>query len=98
MSDAELGVAESFAMGDVVEHRMNTNVFGVVVGLQGSLVGIRVSPSLQVLWFHEFELQSEGIDEYDEPPGKEADAAKQGNVIDFTKAVDLRRAKTKGAA
>lgn len=82
-----------FEYGDVVEHRMNTNVFGVVVGFQGSLVGVRVSPSLAVLWFHEFELQPEGIDDYEPDEPQQAD-----NVIDFTRAVDLRRAKTKGAA
>lgn len=74
--------------GDVVEHRMNTNVFGVVIGFQGSLVGIRLSPSLAVAWFHEWELR------LDEPSGAAAD-----NVIDFTKARELRaNTPTKGVA
>lgn len=72
-------------IGDVVEHRMNTNVFGVVIGHMGSLVGIRISPSLAVLWFHEWELRHTEDDGYDEPP-----AADQDNVIDFTRAKELR--------
>ena len=95
---------EDFApsMGDVVQHKMNTNVFGIVVGFQGSLVGVRVSPSLATLWFHEFEMQpleDEGEADPQEPEEAPADnIADSGNVIDFTRAVDLRRAKMKGAA
>lgn len=83
--------------GDVAEHIMNTDVFGVVIGFMGSLVGLRVSPSLNVLWFHTFELRRiDGDDEYT-PPAK-ADVP-EGNVIDFTKARDLRAdTDTKGRA
>lgn len=83
--------------GDVVEHRMNTDQFGVVIGFMGSLVGIRLSPSLAVAWFHEWELrlvEDEGYEEPDEPSGAVAD-----NVIDFTRARELRvNTPTKGVA
>lgn len=85
-------------IGDVVEHKMNTNVFGIVIGFAGSVVYLRVSPSLAVLAFHEWELRLLEDDEYPEPPAQEAEGGAQDNVIDFTKAVDLRQAKTKGAA
>lgn len=88
----------NIAMGDVVEHRMNTDVFGVVVGFMGSLVGVRVSPSLAVLWFHEFELQAVEDDEVDPGAKEAAPAAGSADIIDFTKAADLRRAKARGAA
>lgn len=85
-----------FDFGDVVEHRMNTNVFGVIIGFAGSLVGLRVSPSLAVLWFHEWELRP--MEDDGEPvEGAVVDAAAD-NVIDFTRARDLRTAKTKGVA
>lgn len=83
-------------IGDVVEHRMNTNVFGIVIGFAGSVVYLRLSPTLAVVSFHEWELQPLGEDEYHEPPAKEED-----NVIpvDFTKGVRLdKNTKTKGVA
>ena len=83
--------------GDVVEHIMNTDVFGVVIGFMGSLVAIRISPSLNVLWFHSWELREVGDDEYHGDGGKED--VPVDNVVDFTKAVaDLKKAKTKGVA
>ena len=89
---------DNLNMGDVAEHKMNTDVFGIVVGFMGSFVGLRVSPSLDVLWFHEFELRPLEDDEYT-PPAKEAPVARTDNVIAFTKAQKLRaNSKTKGAA
>ncbi|MFU0504158.1 hypothetical protein [Pseudaminobacter sp. NGMCC 1.201702] len=84
-------------IGDVVEHRMNTDVFGVVIGFEGSLLHVRLSPSLVVAKFHEFELRMVEDDEY-EPEPKEAEPS---NVIkvDFTKRVKLdKNTKTGGAA
>lgn len=82
-------------IGDVVEHKMNTNVFGIVIGFAGSVVYLRVSPSLATLAFHEWELRlmyDDGEPEPDEPD--EAD-----NVVNFTRAKELRaNTKTKGAA
>lgn len=81
--------------GDVVEHIMNDDMFGVVIGHMGSLIGIRTSPSLNLLWFHEWELRLLGDDEYHGGSKEEV----PDNVVDFTKAVaDLKKAKTKGAA
>lgn len=83
--------------GDVVEHIMNTDVFGVVIGFQGSLVGVRTSPSLNTLWFHDFELRLVDREEYEPGDGEEEDLP--DNIIDFTKARKLRETtRTKGAA
>lgn len=90
----------SIELGDVVEHRMNTNVFGIVIGFMGSIILIRVSPSLEVLQFHEWELDLVEDDELPPPPV----ATKQpvdDNVIevDFTKRRTMtRKTKTEGAA
>ena len=82
-------------IGDVVEHRMNTNVFGVVLGFEGSLVHIRVSPSLATYKFHEWELRLlDDDDEFDEPEGGES-LPEDGNVVPFTLTAAT---KTKGAA
>lgn len=84
--------------GAVVEHRMNTDVFGVVIGFMGSLVGVRVSPSLAVMWFHEFELRAVEDDEFD-GGAKEEPPVAADNIIDFTRSRELRaNTKTRGAA
>lgn len=85
---------DTMMLGDVVEHRMNTNVFGVIIGFEGTLVSVRLSPSLAIVKFHEFELQTLGDDEYVPPVEDEGD-----NVVDFTKERALRAdTKTEGAA
>ena len=85
---------DCFRYGDVVEHRMNTNVFGVVVGFMGSLVGIQVSPSLDVLWFHEWTLRLlDDDDEYEPPAAQEAD-----NVVNIADYKLTAASKTRGAA
>ncbi len=87
----------SIELGDVVEHRMNTNVFGIVIGFMGSIVIIRVSPSLQTMYFHEWELDPVDDDDYGDP--LEAVPDDDTNVVDFTTAVKLRRnTTTRGAA
>jgi hypothetical protein len=84
-------------IGDVVEHKMNTNVFGIVIGFAGSVVYLRLSPRLRVASFHEWELRlldDDGGPEPDEP-------ARADNVVpvDFTRGVKLtKNTKTKGAA
>ena len=88
-------------LGDVVEHKMNTNVFGIVIGFAGSLVYIRVSPSLAVLSFHEWELQHVDDDEVPPAPERQEDLPADSNVIavDFTKTRNLRTTtKTAGEA
>lgn len=86
---------DCIAIGDVVEHKMNTNVFGIVIGFAGSVVYLRASPSLATRAFHEWELRpmdDDGEPEPDEP-------AENDNVVDFTRAKELRaNTKTKGAA
>lgn len=90
------GACDCINIGDVVEHIMNTGVFGVVIGFAGSLLAIRTSPSLATLWFHEWELQPVEDDEID-GGGSKADLP--DNVVDFTKAAKLRAdTKTEGAA
>lgn len=82
--------------GDFVEHRANPDVYGVVIGFEGSLVIIRLSPSLATVRYHEYELRAIDDDEYDGPDDV---AAERGNVINFTKAVELRRdTRTEGVA
>ncbi len=84
-------------VGDVVEHKMNTNVIGIVIGFMGSLAVIRTSPTLEVLSFHEWELRAIADDET--PPAK-AEEPPTDNVVyvDFTKKQDLRGAKPAGRA
>ena len=82
-------------IGDVVEHRMNTNVFGVVLGFEGSLVHLRLSPSLARAAFHHWELRFlDDDDEFDEPEGGES-LPEDSNVVPF---VLTAATKTKGAA
>lgn len=84
---------DCIGIGDVVEHRMNTNVFGVVLGFEGSLVHLRVSPSLATYKFHHWELRLlDDDDEFDEPEGGES-LPEDSNVIYLTP-----ETKTKGAA
>lgn len=83
-------------IGDTVEHKMNTRVFGIVIGEAGSLRYIRVSPSLAVMGFHEWELRLVDDEEYEPPVSDEV-----GNVVrvDFTKGGALRKnTKTEGSA
>lgn len=87
-----------FCYGDVVEHKMNTNVFGMVMGFEGSLVIVRLCPSLDIDSFHDFELQLADFDEFEEPTPY--DPEKGGaEVINFTEAKALRaNTKTRGVA
>ncbi|MBB6299954.1 hypothetical protein [Rhizobium leucaenae] len=86
--------------GDIVQHKMNANVFGIVIGFMGTIVIIRVAPTLEVLQFHEWELDLVDDDDMPTPPV----AAKQAvddNVIpvDFTKRRPLKpNTTTEGAA
>jgi hypothetical protein len=85
-------------IGDIVEHKMNTAVFGIVIGLAGSLVYVRTSPTLAILSFHEWELQ---MAEKVAPPDDKLKQPTPDNVIrvDFTKGRSLTKdTKTEGAA
>lgn len=84
-------------VGDVVEHKMNTGVVGIVIGFMGSLAVIRTSPTLEVLSFHEWELRLIADDA--EPPTKAEEPTPDNVVVvDFTKKQDLRGAKPAGRA
>jgi hypothetical protein len=84
-------------LGDVVEHKMNANVFGIVIGFMGSLVLIRVSPSLEVLQFHEWELDIS--DDSDDGVPIEAEDTTNVVQVDFTKGRALAPdTETEGAA
>lgn len=85
---------DCIGIGDVVEHKMNTNVFGIVIGFAGSVVYLRVSPSLATLAFHEWELRlmdDDGEPEPDEPEEND-------NVVPFPGVKLTKNTKTKGAA
>lgn len=86
MSCADCG---SIELGDTVEHKMNTDVFGIVIGFSGSLVLIRVCRTLATLQFHEWELN---VVDDDTVPPQAAEQPVADNVIrlDFTKARGLR--------
>lgn len=86
-------------VGDVVEHKMNTSVFGIVIGIAGSLIYIRTSPTLAVLSFHEWELQLAEDDELPPTPAKSEEQPSNVIAVDFTKPRDLRKStKTAGEA
>lgn len=79
-------------LGCLVQHIMNPAIVGVVIGYEGSLVLVRLA-NMKIVKLHEYELTAAGETVEGEP--EEAD---DDNVIDFTKARDLRTAKTQGAA
>lgn len=76
---------DCLAVGDVVEAKMNTNVMGQVLGFKGTIVGIRLSPSLAECWtLHEWEVRRiDDDDEYHSPGGKEDLLETTSNVIDL---------------
>lgn len=76
--------------GDLCELVVQPRIWGMAIGFEGSLVHVRIFDGSRQM-FHEFELRKMAGYEPEPEPAKE-------NVIDFTKAVDLRKAKTKGAA
>lgn len=90
--------------GDLVAHKDNMMIWGRVIGLEGSVATIRrqhPDPKVGACWreqYHVYEL--ERIDEeYDGPDAADEDEpTAAGNVVDFTKAVDLKAAKTRGNA
>lgn len=83
-------------IGDVVEHKMNTRVFGIVIGFAGSVVYLRLSPSLAVASFHEWELRHIEDDDYQPPLADEAD--EQDNVVNMADYKLTAKTKTKGVA
>jgi len=80
---------ECFDYGDVVEHKMNASIFGIIIAFSGSLVTIRTAPHLATLTFQEFELQHR--DEFEDAP-----AAQQEDLPDNVIKVDFRGRSPKG--
>lgn len=83
-----------FDYGEWVEFRLNESVFGIVIGadIHGLIYTVQLAGTGAVQSFHGVTLRAMEPED-DEPTGD-----KESNVIDFTQAVDLRNAKTKGAA
>lgn len=89
-----------FDEGDWVESRLNSDIFGIVVGQSnfGQFYTVQIAGSLALQTFSAVTLRHMDVQE-DEPGGaKETPPTEESNVINFTKARDLRTAKTKGAA
>lgn len=89
---------ETFNYGDWVEFKLNTNLFGIVVGhdAMGLKYDVQLSPSGLITPFFGVTLRAlEESDEYVPPVGGEVD----DNVVDFTREKVLRAStKTQGAA
>lgn len=87
-----------FEEGDWVESRLNTNVFGIVVGTFnfGQYYNVQLAGSLEIQAFSAVTLRhmADGA----ETGGAAEPVPEDGNVIDLTRAKDLRTSKTKGAA
>jgi hypothetical protein len=97
--------------GDWVEFKLNTNVFGIVVGsdVMGLQYHVQLAGSGAIMPFFGATLAPIDPSELEPFDGESAagdngaaanDNAKKtgGELIDFTKARDLRVAKTRGAA
>lgn len=84
---------DDFGIGDVVQHKMNPDVFGMVIGFAGSVVSVRLCPTLAVVMYHDFELEFV-------PEFTSADGAAAQNVIrvDFTKKRKLEDIEPSGTA
>lgn len=82
--------------GGFAHHVLNPEVFGIVVGFSGSLVFLRLA-DMTTASFQEYEVVAYDPDDAD-PGAKEEPPVASADIIDFTKAADLRRAKMRGAA
>lgn len=102
MSAKDNGICDCayFEEGDWVESRLNSDIFGIVVGQNnfGQFYTVQLAGSLTVQQFSAVTLRH--MDDFGDEPGgsKETPPTEESNVINFTKARDLRTAKTKGAA
>lgn len=86
-----------FDYGDWVEFKLNSNVFGIVIGadIHGLIYDVQLAGTGLVQNFHGITLQH--MDPDDLPPAKEEPLP--DNIVDFTKAKELRaNTKTRGAA
>lgn len=90
-----------FEEGDWVESRLNSDVFGIIVGQSnfGQFYTVQLAGSMKIETFYAVTLRH--MDELDEPPltNSEVPTGSGENVINFTVARDLRKSTTtKGAA
>lgn len=85
--------------GDLCELVVQPRIWGMAIGFEGSLVHVRIFDGSRQM-FHEFELRKMAGYDPDPEPAKEATPAKgNDNVVNFTRAKELRaNTKTKGAA
>lgn len=85
--------------GDWVESKLNTDVFGIVVGGSGAHVQVQLSPSLAITTFHVETLRRmDDGDEYD--PGSREELPDDNIIpVDFTKRRKMTaKSPTKGSA
>lgn len=97
MSDSEND--DGFYYGEWVESKLNTNVFGIVVGsdAMGLKYDVQLSPSLVVAQFYGVTLRA--IEDEDGAEGEYNPDPPTGVVINFTEAKALRaNTKTRGVA
>lgn len=71
--------------GDWVESKLNTNVFGIVVGSTGAHMHVQVSPSLATMTFHIDTLRRMECGDSYTPPAAEQEPADNVIPVDFTK-------------
>ncbi|OKP79805.1 hypothetical protein BTE77_06865 [Ensifer adhaerens] len=88
-----------FEEGDWVESRLNSDVFGIIVGQNnfGQFYTVQLAGSMKIETFYAVTLRH--MTDFDDDGGdKEPAPTDESKVIDFTRERDLRNAKTKGAA
>ena len=89
----------AFEEGDWVECKLDTNLFGIIISESdwGRYYSVQLAGSTETRLFHWATIRH--CDGLDEEGGGAAEAVPGGeNVINFTRARDLRTTKTKGAA
>jgi hypothetical protein len=69
---------------DWVESKLNTNVFGIVVGSTGAHVDVQLSPSLFIQRFHIGTLRRMDFSDSYTPPAAEQEPADNVIPVDFT--------------
>lgn len=84
---------EYIETGDLVELVVQPLIYGMAIGFEGSLIHVRLTDGRRVA-FHEYELRKMAGVVGDATVGEVPTA----DIIDFTKARDLRTAKTRGVA
>ena len=85
--------------GDWVEHKLNPQIFGIVIGTSGLFMTVQIVGSLAIQAFHEATLRYAPWLDPEFGDEKSPESTDESNVIDFTKAREVQRdTKTEGAA